>query len=145
MPGHGDTADRIVNSLNRIAIVGASAAGLAAAETLRREGYEGAITFIGDEPLSPYDRPPLSKEILSGSWAADRLALRPESDLDALHLELRLGLTATGLDLTGRTVSLADGSEVGFDGLIVATGVRPRRLPGERAHVLRTLDDALAL
>lgn len=134
-----------MNSLNRIAIVGASAAGLAAAETLRREGYEGAITFIGDESLSPYDRPPLSKEILSGSWAADRLPLRPESDLDALRLELCLGLAATGLDLTGRTVSLADGSEVGFDGLVVATGVRPRRLPGERAHVLRTLDDALAL
>lgn len=134
-----------MSSLNRVAVVGASAAGLAAAETLRREGYEGAITFIGDEPLSPYDRPPLSKEILSGSWGADRLPLRPESDLDALRLELCLGLAATGLDLPGRTVSLTDGSEVGFDGLVVATGVRPRRLPGERAHVLRTLDDALAL
>ncbi|MEW2305593.1 FAD/NAD(P)-binding oxidoreductase, partial [Streptomyces sp. NPDC006655] len=134
-----------MNSLNRIAIVGASAAGLAAAETLRREGYEGAITFVGDELLPPYDRPPLSKEVLSGSWAADRLPLRPAPDLEALRLELCLGVAATGLDLSGRTVSLADGSEVGFDGLIVATGVRPRRLPGERAHVLRTLDDALAL
>ena len=134
-----------MNSLNRIAIVGASAAGLAAAETLRREGYEGAITFVGDESLPPYDRPPLSKEILSGSWTADRLPLRPAADVEALRLELRLGVAATGLDLTGRTVTLAGGAEVGFDGLVVATGVRPRRLPGERAHVLRTLDDALAL
>ncbi|MFG2028749.1 NAD(P)/FAD-dependent oxidoreductase [Streptomyces sp. NPDC048825] len=131
--------------MKRIVVVGASAAGLAAAETLRREGYDGTLTLIGDEPHPPYDRPPLSKQILSGEWTAGRLPLRPEDDLGALRLDLRLGLAATGLDVADRTVGLADGSRVPYDGLIVATGVRPRRLPGEGAHVLRTLDDALAL
>ncbi|MFF5668643.1 NAD(P)/FAD-dependent oxidoreductase [Streptomyces hygroscopicus] len=134
--------------MKRIVVVGASAAGLAAAETLRREGYEGTITLIGEEPHHPYDRPPLSKQILGGQWEADRVALRAPADLDALGLELRLGTAATGLDLAGRTVGLADGARVPYDGLVIATGVRPRRLPGDdggRAHVLRTLDDALAL
>jgi NADPH-dependent 2,4-dienoyl-CoA reductase/sulfur reductase-like enzyme len=129
----------------RVAVVGASAAGLAAAETLRREGYDGTITLVGDESYAPYDRPPLSKEILAGRWEADRLPLRATDDLEAIGLELRLGAAATGLDLTARTVTLADGGVVAFDGLVVATGVRPRHLPGERAHTLRTLDDALAL
>ncbi|WP_328869238.1 FAD-dependent oxidoreductase [Streptomyces sp. NBC_00287] len=131
--------------MNRIVVVGASAAGLSAVETLRREGYDGALTLIGDEPHPPYDRPPLSKQILSGEWSAQQLPLRPPADLAALDLDLRLGVTATGLDLTDRRVRLADGSQTPYDGLIVATGVRPRRLPGEGAHVLRTLDDALTL
>ncbi|KKD03027.1 NAD(P)/FAD-dependent oxidoreductase [Streptomyces sp. WM6386] len=131
--------------MNRIVVVGASAAGLAAVETLRREGYDGPLTLVGDEPLAPYDRPPLSKQLLSGEWRPERLDLRTPSDLSALGLDLRLGVPATGLELTGRTVRLADGSTVPYDGLILATGVRPRRLPGEGAHVLRTLDDALTL
>ncbi|MEV7890116.1 NAD(P)/FAD-dependent oxidoreductase [Streptomyces sp. NPDC002817] len=131
--------------MNRIVVVGASAAGLAAAETLRREGYDGPLTLVGDEPLAPYDRPPLSKQVLSGEWRPERLDLRAPADLTALGLDLRLGVRATGLDLTERTVRLADGSTVPYDGLILATGVRPRRLPGEGAHVLRTLDDALTL
>ncbi|MEU7800497.1 FAD-dependent oxidoreductase [Micromonospora arborensis] len=124
----------------RVVIVGASAAGLTAAETLRREGYDGQITLIGDEARPPYDRPPLSKQILSGQWEPDRIALRDERQL---NLDLRLGVAATGLDLHSRTVTLDDGERVGYDGLIIATGVRPRRLSG--GHVLRTLDDALAL
>ncbi|MCT9139480.1 NAD(P)/FAD-dependent oxidoreductase [Streptomyces violarus] len=132
--------------MRRVVVVGASAAGLAAAETLRRAGYDGTLTLVGDEPRAPYDRPPLSKQILSGEWSTERLPLRPRTDLDALGLDLRLGSAATGLDLTDRTVCLADGEQVPYDGLIVATGVRPRRLPGDGgAHVLRTLDDALAL
>ncbi|MET9088012.1 FAD-dependent oxidoreductase [Streptomyces sp. NPDC004237] len=130
---------------DRVAIVGASAAGLAAAETLRREGHTGTITLIGDEPTAPYDRPPLSKEILSGAWTPDRLPLRTEADLDALGLDARYGSEAIGADIVARTVLLSDGSEVSYDGLIVATGVRPRQLPGAPAHTLRTLDDALAL
>ncbi|NUS77607.1 MAG: FAD-dependent oxidoreductase, partial [Streptomyces sp.] len=131
--------------MNRIVVVGASAAGLAAAETLRREGYEGTLTLVGDEPLAPYDRPPLSKQILSGQWRPDRLPLRTPADLAALGLDLRLGIAATGLRLAERTVRLADGTALPYDGLVLATGVRPRRLPGEGAHVLRTLDDALTL
>jgi NADPH-dependent 2,4-dienoyl-CoA reductase/sulfur reductase-like enzyme len=125
--------------------VGASAAGLAAAETLRREGYDGTLTLVGDEPLPPYDRPPLSKQLLAAEWEAERLALRTPADLTALGLDLRLGIAATRLELPERIVELADGSQVPYDGLVVATGVRPRRLPGEGAHVLRTLDDALTL
>ncbi|GGZ65118.1 NAD(P)/FAD-dependent oxidoreductase [Streptomyces bluensis] len=131
--------------MNRVVVVGASAAGLAAVETLRREGYDGTLTLVGDEPHAPYDRPPLSKQLLAGEWSPDRLALRHSADLDTLDLDLRLGVAATGLDVPGRTVRLADGATVPYDGLVVATGVRPRRLPGEGAHVLRTLDDAVAL
>jgi NADPH-dependent 2,4-dienoyl-CoA reductase/sulfur reductase-like enzyme len=131
--------------VSRIVVVGASAAGLAAAETLRREGHTGPVTLVGDEPLAPYDRPPLSKQVLSGEWQPERLDLRPAADLAALDLDLRLGVAASGLELAERTVHLADGSTVPYDGLIIATGVRPRRLPGEGAHVLRSLHDALTL
>ncbi|MFB7499866.1 NAD(P)/FAD-dependent oxidoreductase [Streptomyces sp. NPDC056161] len=135
----------VTGAPERVVIVGASAAGLAAAETLRRSCHTGAITLIGDEPTAPYDRPPLSKEILSGAWDPERLPLRTPADLDALELETRLGRKADRLNLVERTVRLSDGELVPYDGLIVATGVRPRRLPGTPAHVLRTLDDALAL
>ena len=131
--------------MRRILVVGASAAGLAAAETLRREGHDGTITVVGDEPHPPYDRPPLSKQILAAQWEPERLTLRTSDQLAPLELDLRLGVTATGLDLAGRRVQLADGDELPYDGLILATGVRPRRLPGQGAHVLRTVEQALAL
>ncbi|WP_349345099.1 NAD(P)/FAD-dependent oxidoreductase [Streptomyces rapamycinicus] len=115
--------------MKQVVVVGGSAAGLAAAETLRREGYEGTLTLIGEEPYHPYDRPPLSKQILGGQWEPDRVPLRAPADLDALGLDLRLGVAATGLDLAGRTVALADGARVPYDGLVIATGVRPRRCP----------------
>ncbi|MBR8639662.1 FAD-dependent oxidoreductase [Streptomyces tuirus] len=135
--------------MNRIVVVGASAGGLATAEALRRARFEGAITLVGDEPYAPYDRPPLSKQLLKGDWQPERLALRPAADIDALGLDLRLGTTAIGLDRNSRQVHLADGSLVPYDALVVATGVRPRRLPGcdgvSGVHVLRTIEDALAL
>jgi NADPH-dependent 2,4-dienoyl-CoA reductase/sulfur reductase-like enzyme len=131
--------------VNRIVVVGASAAGLTAAETLRREGYTGALTLIGEEPHAPYDRPPLSKQVLAGAWQAEQLALRTKGQIDELDLDLRLGTTATGLDTAARVVRLGDATQVAYDGLIVATGVRPRRLPGEGGHVLRTLRDAQEL
>jgi NADPH-dependent 2,4-dienoyl-CoA reductase/sulfur reductase-like enzyme len=132
----------------RVVVVGASAAGLTAAETLRREGFDGAVTLIGQETHPPYDRPPLSKQIMSGDWPAERAALRRPEDLRALDLDLRLGRAAAGLCTTARTVTLSDGTEVGYDALVIATGVRPRRLPGPAVsgvHVLRDLEDALAL
>ncbi|MFF0730890.1 NAD(P)/FAD-dependent oxidoreductase [Streptomyces chartreusis] len=131
--------------MRRIVVVGASAAGLAAAETIRREGYDGTLTLVGDEPLAPYDRPPLSKQLLSGEWEPGRLDLRTPDDLAGLELDLRLGVPATGLRLADAEVDLGDGSAVPYDGLIIATGVRPRRLPGAGGHVLRTLDDAMRL
>lgn len=131
--------------MNRVVVVGASAAGLAAVETLRREGFEGDLTLIGDEPHAPYDRPPLSKQILSRTWREDRLPLRSDEDLSALNVELRLKTKAIGLDTHARTVKIDSGQALPYDGLIVATGVRPRALPGGRGHLLRTLDDALNL
>jgi NADPH-dependent 2,4-dienoyl-CoA reductase/sulfur reductase-like enzyme len=135
--------------LNRIVIVGASASGLATAEALRRGGYDGTVTLVGDELESPYDRPPLSKQLLSGQWEPARLALRAEDQIAELDLDLRLGTVATGLDTGARTITLADGSKLPYDIVVVATGVRPRRLPGCEGiaglHVLRTLGDALGL
>ncbi|GAA1932576.1 NAD(P)/FAD-dependent oxidoreductase [Streptantibioticus ferralitis] len=134
--------------MKRIVIVGASAAGLTAAETLRRRGYGADLTLIGADPRPPYDRPPLSKQILTGSWPAERIALRSPQELARLEADLRLGRSATALDVAGRRVRLSDGESIGFDGLLIATGVAPRRLPDSDlagVHVLRTLDDALAL
>jgi 3-phenylpropionate/trans-cinnamate dioxygenase ferredoxin reductase subunit len=118
-------------------------------EGLRREGHPGPITLIGEESHLPYDRPPLSKQLLSGEWSTDRLLLRGEPDIDALGLQLRLGTKAIALDTKAREVALADGTFVEYDALVVATGTRARRLPGTEGvpgvHVLRTLEDALAL
>lgn len=134
--------------MDHIVVVGASLAGLRAAETLRREGFGGRLTLIGAEPHLPYDRPPLSKEMLTGEWDRDRVVLR-QQPYEELDLEVRIGVRATALDLGGRTVALADGSSTGFDGLVIATGASPRRLPGlgdlEGIRTLRTLEDAAAL
>jgi 3-phenylpropionate/trans-cinnamate dioxygenase ferredoxin reductase subunit len=133
---------------SRVVVVGASAAGLAAAEGLRREGFGGSLTLIGEEHHLPYDRPPLSKQLLSGEWEADRLRLRDGAAIEALDLDLRLGVRAESLDTGNREVVLADGERVGYDALVVATGASARRLPGTEGvsgvHVLRTLEDALA-
>jgi 3-phenylpropionate/trans-cinnamate dioxygenase ferredoxin reductase subunit len=130
-------------------VVGASLAGAWAARTLRREGFEGDLTVLGAEPHAPYDRPPLSKEYLAGAWTDDRLALRVAADLGPADVAWRLGERAVSLSLEDRQVHLAGGDRVGFDGLVIATGARPRLLPGTEGragvHVLRTLDDAVAL
>jgi 3-phenylpropionate/trans-cinnamate dioxygenase ferredoxin reductase subunit len=135
-------------SLDTIAIVGASLAGLRSAQALRRLGFAGRLVAIGDEPHLPYDRPPLSKEVLAGKWDAARTnLLRPEDE--GLGVEWRLGERAAGLDLAAREVVLASGERVAHDALVIATGSAARRIPKLPAlagvHVLRTLDDALAL
>ncbi len=129
-------------------MVGASLAGLRAAESLRAQGHEGRVVVVGAERHLPYDRPPLSKGLLAGTIEPDAIGLRraPYEELDA---EWRLGTRATGLDLAARAVALDDGSTLAFDGLVIATGAAPRRIPNtpdlDGIHVLRTLDDALAL
>ncbi|MFE7933792.1 NAD(P)/FAD-dependent oxidoreductase [Streptomyces sp. NPDC057456] len=133
----------------RVLVVGASASGLTTVEALRRKGYAGPITVLGDEPHAPYDRPPLSKQVLSGAWEPERATLRPQDALSALDAEFVLGDPAVGLDPASRTVRTASGRALRADAVVVATGVRARRLPGQEnlagVHVLRTLDDALAL
>jgi NADPH-dependent 2,4-dienoyl-CoA reductase/sulfur reductase-like enzyme len=137
------------SDLRRIAIVGASLAGLRAAETLRARGFDGELTLIGDEPHRPYDRPPLSKQVLQGTMEPDQAFFRRKDGYDALALDIRLGVRATSLDLRARLVTLADGTGVDYDRLIIATGARARALPGiaPRAGllVLRNLDDAITL
>lgn len=132
-----------------IAVVGASAAGLAAVEALRRFGWRGPLTLIGDETHLPYDRPPLSKQLLHGTWEPEKLLLRTKDQLDPLDLDLRLGTRATGLDVATRTLTLDGGERLDCAGVIIATGVAARTLPGadriDGVHTLRTLDDALAL
>jgi len=127
-------------------VVGASLAGLRAAESLRHHGHGGPITVIGDEVHKPYDRPPLSKQVLTGRSGADATALPLAAGLD---VDWKLGTAATGLDLEDRRVLVSTGDAVPFDQLVIATGARPRVLPGAPAgpglHYLRTLDDALAL
>ncbi|MBB5915470.1 NADPH-dependent 2,4-dienoyl-CoA reductase/sulfur reductase-like enzyme [Nocardia transvalensis] len=131
-----------------VLIVGASVSGLSTAEALRRNGFDGKITLLGAEPHLPYDRPPLSKQILSGAWRPERTLLRPPRMLADLNLELLLGRPATGLDVASRTVHTAAGA-ITAETIVIATGSTPRTLPappGLRGlHVLRTLDDALAL
>lgn len=136
--------DRMV--MDRVVIVGASLAGLRAAESLRAGGHEGRITVVGDEKHRPYDRPPLSKQVLTGKVEPEATALPVEEGLD---LEFVLGTAAVGLDTDRRRVLLAGGSDLAYDGLVIATGATPRVLPAAPprpgVHYLRTLDDAVAL
>ncbi|MFK0150614.1 NAD(P)/FAD-dependent oxidoreductase [Streptomyces sp. NPDC090493] len=131
----------------RIVVAGASMAGLRAAEQLRAAGWTGAVTLVGDEPHMPYNRPPLSKEVLAGKASFESLAFRPRPAV--ADVEWRLGRKAVAADLDGRTVRLDDGTELSYDGLVVATGMRPRRLgcpgPSTGRHTVRTLDDARGL
>lgn len=143
-----DTALDQLKRSGRIVVVGASLAGLRAAETMREKGFAGSLTLIGDEPHEPYDRPPLSKQVLLGHADAERTALPRRRDIDA---EWRLGVPASGLDMAARTVKLADGDEVPYDRLLIATGVRARPWPNEAegeldgVFTLRTRDDGAAL
>lgn len=128
--------------MGHVVVVGASLAGLRAAEVLRGEGFRGAITMVGDEPHGPYDRPPLSKQVLTGEWPPERTAL-PAASAATLQVTWERGVAATGLDMGARHVTLDDGRSLDFDGLVVATGARARTLPGSEhlagAYALRTI------
>ncbi|MFJ9864064.1 NAD(P)/FAD-dependent oxidoreductase [Streptomyces sp. NPDC101165] len=131
----------------RILVAGASMAGLRAAEQLRAAGWTGAITLVGDESHMPYNRPPLSKEVLAGKAPFESLAFRPRASV--ADVEWRLGRRAVAARLDERTLELDGGEVLPYDGLVVATGMRPRRLrcPGPLTgrHTVRTLADAQGL
>jgi 3-phenylpropionate/trans-cinnamate dioxygenase ferredoxin reductase component len=144
-----------MTALEHVVIVGVSAAGITAAETLRAEGYRGRLTLVGEERQLPYDRPPLSKRVLTDAAGPGHaeIALRPGGDYADLDAEFLLGTSATALDASAHKLLLDRGASLAYDALVIATGLRPRRLPAAEAdhdelkgvYVLRSFDDALAL
>lgn len=129
-------------------IVGSSVAGVRTAKALRNENFGGRIILVGKEKDLPYDKPPLSKQYLAGSWDDDRITLLTAEEAAAANIELRLGVAAVGLDTACRTVRLADGSVVGYNSLVIATGADARPAPwtvDSGLHVVRTLDDSRRL
>ncbi|TWD83010.1 3-phenylpropionate/trans-cinnamate dioxygenase ferredoxin reductase subunit [Kribbella amoyensis] len=139
-----------MSETQRIVIVGASLAGASAAETLRSEGYAGAVVLIGSESELPYERPPLSKDVLLGKEQPEVAQLHDQQWYDDNTIELRLGRTVTAIDPAAHTVTLDDDSTVGYDRLLIATGSRVRRLdvPGADlpgVHYLRTSAESKAL
>ena len=133
-----------------VVIVGANLAGGRAAEALRKEGFDGRIFLVGEEPHPPYERPPLSKEYLRGEMPREELFVQPESFWAEQEIELLMGVRAVSLDLAHKRVELSSGERLSFDKLLLATGGRVRRLevPGadlEGIHYLRTVDDSEAL
>jgi NADPH-dependent 2,4-dienoyl-CoA reductase/sulfur reductase-like enzyme len=135
-----------------VLVVGASLAGWRAVETLRAEGFDGKISLIGEEPHLPYDRPPLSKQVLAGTWPPEKAVLADKKRSSEHRVHEVLGRRAVRLDAEAREVELDDGAVLRGDGIVIATGARPRPLPGTEAlserdglFTLRTLDDSLAL
>lgn len=132
-----------------VLIVGASVAGVRTAQALRARGYRDAVTLIGEEPHQPYDKPPLSKEMLGSSSNGTPTPLLRPDELRALDARCLLGVRAVRLDPVRRVVVTGDGGEIGYDCLVIATGVTPRTLPGAESLrnvvTLRTADDAAAL
>ena len=130
-----------------VLIVGGGLGAARTAEQLRRAEYTGPIVIVSDEVHVPYDRPPLSKEVLRKE--VDDTALKPREWYDEKDITLRLGSAATGLDTAAQTLTLADGSVLGYDELVIATGLVPRRIPTipdlEGIRVLRSFDESLAL
>lgn len=134
-----------------VVVVGASLAGTRTVQNLRSSGHSGPITLIGAESELPYDRPPLSKDLLKSDWADETVEgfrLLTRAELDALEADVRLGVAATAVDTTARTLTLADGTTIGYDVLVIATGASARPSPWRPASgvvQLRTLDDARAI
>ena len=130
----------------RILVVGAGVAGFTVVDELRHAGYDGSITLVGAETHLPYDRPPLSKQVLLGTWSPERAALTTGQALTELDLDLRLGVAARALDVARRTVTLDDGVELTADEIVLATGshavVPSWATLGARVVALRTLGDA---
>ncbi len=135
-----------------VVVVGASLAGWRAVETLRAEGFRGQLTLVGEELHLPYDRPPLSKQVLAGTWPPEKAVLADTKRTDELRVREILGRRAVHLDTDGHKVELDDGSVLQADAIVLATGAAPRRLadtealgPRDGLFTLRTLDDSVAL
>jgi 3-phenylpropionate/trans-cinnamate dioxygenase ferredoxin reductase subunit len=133
--------------MTTVAIVGAGLAGATAAQTLRDEGFDGQVVLLGEEPHRPYERPPLSKEYLQGKSPLDKVFVHPEGWYAEHEVDLRLGVTATALDLQARRLLTSEGDGVRYDSLLIATGSTPRRLtlPGsdlDGVLYLRRLEDS---
>jgi 3-phenylpropionate/trans-cinnamate dioxygenase ferredoxin reductase subunit len=132
-----------------VVVVGGGLVAATLTRELRRLGHGGAITIVCDEAEVPYDRPPLSKQVLAGTVAPEETRLLKPADIEDLEVTLRLGEAATRLDPVAHEVELADGSRVGYDTVVVATGSRARRLPTvpelSGVHHLRSLTDATAI
>lgn len=132
--------------MDGILIVGAGQAGASLAEKLRSDGYEGPVTLIGEEPVPPYERPPLSKAYLLGEVEKERLYLRPANIYDEKNIALRLGAQVTAIDTASKTVTLGD-EVLGYDKLALTTGSIPNRLPAsvggdlDGLYTVRTLAD----
>ena len=138
--------------MESVIVVGASLAGWRATETLRAEGFQGSIALIGEERHLPYDRPPLSKQVLAGTWPPEKAVLADKRRSSELRVHEVLGRRAVHLDVDARSVEVDDGSTLAADGIVLATGAAPRLLPSTEGlgprdglFVLRTLDDSLAL
>ena len=120
----------------QIVIIGAGQAGVQAVASLRAEGYQGAITMVGDEPFPPYQRPPLSKAYLAGDFVRERLFLRPDSFYAESDCVVRLSTRATKIDRAAKTVHLADGSRIPYSQILICTGTRVRPIPVPGADLL---------
>ncbi len=131
-----------------VVIVGASVGGVRTAQALRGEGFEGRVVLVGEEARLPYDKPPLSKQFLAGTWDAERVALLTQANADAALIELRLGVAARRLDVARRQAVLADGERLDYGAVVIATGAAARPSPWAArsgVHVVRAFGDSEAL
>ena len=139
-----------MSSGKTFAIIGAGQSGGWTAKTLRDEGFEGRIILFGDEPYPPYERPPLSKEVLLGDQPVESTYLWPDGSYDEWNMEMRLGTRVASISPAGHSLTLENGETVSYDRLMIATGgrARPLRVPGadlDGVHLLRAISDTIAI
>ena len=128
-----------LTSTDHVVVVGAGLAGWRFIESLRRDGYEGKITLIGDEPYAPYDRPPLSKQVLSGKWEIDKTVLASDEALESANITSIFGVSATSLDVMSHTVTLENGETVSGTHIVIATGTRAKRISFSDESLVHTI------
>ena len=136
--------------MSTVVIIGAGHAAGQVAASLRQDGHEGPIIMLGDEPVIPYQRPPLSKQYLSGEQAIERVYLRPQKFYDDKNIDVRTGVTVDQINRAAKSVHTTAGDTIGYDHLIIATGSRARKLSIEGSdlggiHYLRTVADVDAI